>query len=87
MRSSRRINILFVTHNGFSTNSGVGVVNLANAVAELGADVAVAVPEGDDTQPEGAVNFTPVTYQSAMELGYRDGQGADLLHAWIPRQH
>ena len=81
------MNILFVTHNGFSTNSGVHVVNLANAVAELGADVAVAVPEGDDTQPEGAVNFTPVTYQSAMELRYRDGQGADLLHAWTPRQH
>jgi glycosyltransferase involved in cell wall biosynthesis len=81
------MNILFINHNGFSTNSAVHVVNLANAVAELGADVAVAVPEGDDTQPAGAVKFKPVTYRSAMELRYRDGQGADLLHAWTPRQH
>jgi glycosyltransferase involved in cell wall biosynthesis len=81
------MNILFVNHNGFSSNSAVHVMNLANAIAELGADVAVAVPEGDDTQPAGAVRFKPITYQAAMGLRYQGGQGPDFIHAWTPRQH
>lgn len=81
------MNILFINHNGFSSNSAVHVINLANVVADLGADVAVAVPDGDGTQPAVPVKFKPVTYRSAAGLRYADGRGPDILHAWTPRQH
>jgi glycosyltransferase involved in cell wall biosynthesis len=80
------MNVLLVGHNGFSTNSGIQLTNLANTVGDLGADIAVAVPEGDDIQPTGVVSFKPVTYRSALRLRFRDGQRADLIHAWTPRQ-
>jgi glycosyltransferase involved in cell wall biosynthesis len=81
------VNLLFVNHNGFSSNSAVHVTNLANALVELGAHVAVAVPKSQDERPIDAAAFTPVTYERAAQFRFENGRGADLIHAWTPRQH
>jgi len=82
------MNLLFINHNGFSSNSGIHVVNLANALVDMGVDVAVAVPDGADAlPPPGRVAFKPLTWQSAESFRFSDRLGADLIHAWTPRQH
>lgn len=82
------MNLLLLNHNGFASNSGIHVVSLANALADMGVDVAVAVPDGADAAPPtGRVAFTPLTWTAAEGHRFADGFGADLVHAWTPRQH
>jgi glycosyltransferase involved in cell wall biosynthesis len=81
------MNILFVCHNGLSTNSGIHVSNLATAISGVGADVAVAVPDGEDDSEPAVSAFRLVSYSAAMGLRFEDGLGAELIHAWTPRQH
>ncbi|MGO4441176.1 glycosyltransferase [Rhizobium sp. RAF56] len=81
------MNILFVSHNHLTSNSGIHVSNLAHGISELGADVAVAVPDGlDNAVPDGH-QYATTSYSDAVEFRFADGMGADLIHAWTPRQH
>jgi glycosyltransferase involved in cell wall biosynthesis len=81
------MNILLLTHNGLSSNSGNHVHQLATILVTLGADVAVAVPNGINGTAHPTAPFRIVTYGEARELWFADGCGADLIHAWTPRQH
>lgn len=81
------MNILFVAHNGLSSNSGIHLSNLASAISDMEADVAVAVPDGETAASQEEAIFRVVSYSSAMGLHFKDGSGAELIHAWTPRQH
>jgi glycosyltransferase involved in cell wall biosynthesis len=52
----------------------------------MGDEVAVAFSDGSDARPLSTGAFKPVTYGAAAELRFADGRGADLVHAWTPRQ-
>ena len=80
------MNILFVNHNDFSSNSGVHVANLSNHLIDLGVDVAAAVPDWANPVPVEHSAYTPLSYSNALSHRFRDGRGADLVHAWTPRQ-
>jgi glycosyltransferase involved in cell wall biosynthesis len=81
------MNVLFVCHNQLSSNSGIHVSNLAHGISELGADVVVAVPDGLDRAVPKDHRYTSTSYSGASRFRFKDGMGADLIHAWTPRQH
>jgi glycosyltransferase involved in cell wall biosynthesis len=81
------MNVLILAHNSLSSNSGNHVYQLAKGLAALGVDVAAAVPDGQQAAAPSDVAFRVLTYSVARELRFSDGRGADLIHAWTPRQH
>jgi glycosyltransferase involved in cell wall biosynthesis len=81
------MNLLLLAHNALSSNSGNHVCHLANGLAELGVEVAVAVPDTEDAAVPAGFTFRVVTYSQARGLRFADGAGVELIHAWTPRQH
>ena len=83
------MNILFVNYGDFTTNSLNHIGGFANALTAKGHACVVAVPSGKDSV--GAVQrpaFIPALYNELIEKPalFPDGRGADVIHAWTPRE-
>jgi len=87
--TARPLNILFILHGDFGSNSALHVAALANELAAAGHACAAAVPQGIETlshhtQPA----FRGLTFAEANEsLAFPDGRGPDLIHAWTTREN
>jgi glycosyltransferase involved in cell wall biosynthesis len=80
------VNVVFVNHNSFASNSAVHVFHLANELVRLGVDCAVAVPKDVHTvQDLGTPRFRAGTYQEILRSP-PPGCGPTLVHAWTPRE-
>jgi glycosyltransferase involved in cell wall biosynthesis len=83
------VNVVFVNYFDFTSNSAVHVFNLANELAELGVDCAVAVP-GDPATVEqiGVPRFRALDFREARRGAFRfpDGGPPSLVHGWTPRE-
>lgn len=84
------MNLLFANYGDFTANSLNHIGPFARALQALGHACAVAVPQGAETiaviaQP----CFQPRTFAEllAQPQGFPDGRGADLIHAWTPREN
>ena len=87
------MNILFVCHNDFASNSMNHIRGFARGLGALGHACAAAVP--DNYAPtrealEQAPPFRPVLFSEVWtDVGalFPDRQPADVIHAWTPREH
>ncbi|MBV9659195.1 MAG: glycosyltransferase family 4 protein, partial [Verrucomicrobia bacterium] len=88
------MNILFVNHGGFASNSMGHVAGFANRLCARGHHCVVAVPGAEEALagvallPEAPL-FLPRTHAEVRrqpEL-FPDGRAADVLHAWTPREN
>ncbi len=87
------MNVLFFCHDNFACNSMGHIAGFAGGLAALGHACAVAIP-GDDRSSASTLGpnppFRPVVFSDTWELArelFPDGQPADILHVWTPREH
>lgn len=85
------MNVLFVLYHDFTANSAAHVHSLANALVESGAaECAVAVPNQLQTVEliGGTPLYQPLLFEDVLagRLQFPDGRGADIIHAWTPRE-
>ena len=88
-RTARPLNVLFVLHGSFASNSALHVAALANELAVTGHACAVAVPHDLATLAHhDRPAFRGLTFAEA-EAGfvYPDGRGPDVIHAWTTREN
>ena len=88
-RTTRPLNILFVLHGSFASNSAHQVAALANELSAAGHSCVVAVPQELATFAHlAAPKFRSVAFTEA-EAGvtFPNGHGPDIIHAWTPREH
>jgi hypothetical protein len=83
------VNILFVNYGDFTTNSLNHIGAFANALCAQGHACVVAVPANRDSLrhiPDPL--FIPALYDEALARPtlFPNGQAADLIHAWTPRE-
>jgi glycosyltransferase involved in cell wall biosynthesis len=83
------MNVLFANYGDFATNSTSHIAGFANALAEAGHACVVAVPWGVDTArlvPE--AKFRTAAFHECLNGAspFPNGQPADVLHAWTPRE-
>ncbi len=88
-RASRPLNILFVLHGSFASNSALHVAALANELAAAGHACAVAVPHDPGTLAHhDRPAFRGLTHTEAEGgVAFADGRGPDLIHAWTTREN
>jgi glycosyltransferase involved in cell wall biosynthesis len=84
------MNVLFINHNDFRSNSAVHIANLANRLEDLGVSCAVAVPR-NARRTAGALGnhrFHTLNYKGAARgrFGFPNGGPPNVLHAWTPRE-
>ena len=80
------MNVVFVNHNSFASNSAGHIFHLANELSRLGVDCAVAVPGDVHTIRElGSARFRACTYEELFRSPPK-GSGPTLVHAWTPRE-
>jgi glycosyltransferase involved in cell wall biosynthesis/2-polyprenyl-3-methyl-5-hydroxy-6-metoxy-1,4-benzoquinol methylase len=86
------MNYLLVSHCSFSGNSCVHAYHILEELVDLGWDCAISVPH----QPESIFEvfeidhlpFKVISYgTNQLEGLFDDGRGADIIHAFTPRQH
>ena len=88
-RTERSLNVLFVLHGSFASNSALHVAALANELAAGGHACCVAVPHDVETLTHhDRPAFRGLTFAEA-EIGvtFANGRGPDVIHAWTPREH
>ncbi|MBE2213415.1 MAG: glycosyltransferase family 4 protein [Opitutaceae bacterium] len=83
------MNVLFANYGDFATNSTSHIAGFANALAQAGHACVFAVPWGVDTVrlvPE--VKFRAAAFHECLNgtSPFPNGQPADVLHAWTPRE-
>ncbi|HVU16335.1 MAG TPA: glycosyltransferase [Candidatus Didemnitutus sp.] len=82
-------NVLFLLPGSFASNSALHAAALANELAALGHDSAVAVTHDVDTishheQPR----FRALNQSEALaSLVYSDGRGPEVIHCWTTREN
>ncbi len=87
------MNVLFVCHNDFASNSMNHIAGFAGGLRALGHACAVAVPDNYAASRAalgGDPPFHPVLFSGAweqVETLFPDGQPADVIHAWTPREN
>jgi glycosyltransferase involved in cell wall biosynthesis len=80
------MNVVFVNHNSFASNSAGHIFHLANELVALGVDCTVAVPGDVHTVAElGTAKFRAGTYDEVLGSP-PGGRGPTLIHAWTPRE-
>ena len=87
--SFQRVNILFVNYGDFTTNSLNHIGGFANTLCAAGHACVVAVPDRKETlQHIAHPLFIAATYDEALARPtlFPNGQPADLIHAWTPRE-
>jgi len=88
-KTARPLNVLFVLHGDFTTNSAQQVCALANELAAVGHDCAIAVPRDLTTFAYlQAPRFRPLLHAEAVALGggFGNEKGPDIIHAWTTRE-
>jgi glycosyltransferase involved in cell wall biosynthesis len=81
-------NVLLISHCDFTGASAYHVHSIARELARLGWSPAVAVPGSTRGAAElGRAEFPILSYRAVRRgrLGFRDGRGIDLVHAFTPR--
>ena len=88
-KAARALNILFILHGSFSSNSALHVAALANELARQAHDCAVAVPHDPETLAHHAhPAFRGLTFAEAEQsLSFANGRGPDIIHAWTTREN
>jgi glycosyltransferase involved in cell wall biosynthesis len=89
VRSGHPLNICFVLHGSFASNSALHVAGLANELAAAGHACAVVVPHDLDTLAHHTLPaFRGLSFAEAeSSLIFPDGRGPDIIHAWTTREH
>ena len=88
-KTARPLNILFILHGSFASNSALHAAALANELCAQAHDCTIAVPHDFETlayheQPK----FRGVMFADAeKELTFANGRGPDLIHAWTTREN
>jgi glycosyltransferase involved in cell wall biosynthesis len=84
------MNVLFVNHNDFRSNSAVHIANLANHLEELGVSCGVAVPRDARRSARGLGQhrFHRLDYKRVGRgmFDFADGEPPNVIHAWTPRE-
>jgi glycosyltransferase involved in cell wall biosynthesis len=83
------VNILFVNYGDFTTNSLNHIGGFANTLCAAGHACVVAVPARKETLTHIAQPlFIAATYGEALAQPklFPNGQPADIIHAWTPRE-
>ena len=83
------MNILFVNYGDFTTNSLNHIGGFANTLSAAGHACLVAVPSGLETASAlGPIRFGATLYNDllAQPAAFPNGEPADLIHAWTPRE-
>jgi glycosyltransferase involved in cell wall biosynthesis len=84
------VNVLFVNYHHFRSNSAVHIFNLANELVDLGVDAAVCVPDRVETVKRiGRPRFRAFDFGGVLDGTqlFADESGANLVHAWTPREN
>ena len=82
------MNVLFVLYGGFDTNSAIPLALHARELQRRRHRCAVAMPSGA-RPPSASESICALTYDHALadpQAIFDDGQPADVLHAWTPRE-
>jgi glycosyltransferase involved in cell wall biosynthesis len=89
VRTARSLNVLFVLHGSFASNSALHVAALANELAAAGHACDVAVPHDLGTLAHhDRPAFRGLTFAEAENgVGFPDGRGPDVIHAWTTREN
>lgn len=88
-KSLRPLNVLFVLHGDFTSNSTLQACALANELAAVGHDCAIAVPRDHTTFAYlQAPRFRPLLHAEAVDRGggFSNQRGPDVIHAWTTRE-
>jgi glycosyltransferase involved in cell wall biosynthesis len=83
------VNVLFVSHCDFKSNSAFHVYAVASELHRRGLSPAVAVPENAESVRDiGSPPFPVASYADVREgrSMFPDGRGPDLVHAFTPRE-
>jgi len=84
------MNLLFVNHHDFRSNSAVHIANLADHLERLGTSCAIAVPlrARQTVGILGEHRFQALDFKKAGRGRFRfpDRQPPNVLHAWTPRE-
>lgn len=86
------MNLLFLCHAGLDSNSMGHIAGFARPLAARGHALVVGVPEEADLRGGGhlpGLRVQPATFARLREEPrvFPDGRGADVVHAWTPREH
>lgn len=87
------MNYLLVSHCSFNGNSCIQAYHIVETLVELGFDCAISVPDAperiyDVFKIVDRPPFKVITYGTTQLDGlFDDGRGADIIHAFTPRQH
>jgi glycosyltransferase involved in cell wall biosynthesis len=89
VKAARPLNILFVLHGSFASNSALQVAALANELAAIGHACAIAVPRDLETlNLHRAPLFRGLLFAEAERgVTFVNGRGPDLVHAWTTREN
>jgi glycosyltransferase involved in cell wall biosynthesis len=80
------VNVVFVNHTSFASNSAIHIFHVANELVRLGVGCTVAVPSGVETVQElGAPLFRACTVDELLQAPPGDSV-TTLIHAWTPRE-
>ena len=88
-KTSRSLNVLFVLHGSFASNSALHVTALANELAKQGHECVIAVTHDIATVEQYRnVHFKSVLHDDAKHrLPFADQAGPNIIHAWTPREN
>lgn len=88
-QTSHPLNVLFVLHGSFASNSALHVTALANELALIGHACAVAVTHDIATLKEHRSSHFRAILHVEIEQGilYSNQSGPDIIHAWTTREN
>jgi glycosyltransferase involved in cell wall biosynthesis len=87
--AARPLNLFFILHGSFASNSALHVAALANELAGAGHRCVVAVPHDVETVAHHErPAFHGITFADAEAgVSFSDGRGPDVIHAWTTREN
>lgn len=87
--TARPLNLLFVLHGSFGSNSALHVAAIANELAAAGHACVVAAPHEIETLAHHVKpRFLGLTFAGAEAgIAFPDGRGPDVIHAWTTREN
>jgi glycosyltransferase involved in cell wall biosynthesis len=84
------VNVAFVNYHDFTSNSAVHIFHFANELEGLGVACAVCVPDNKESvEGLGRPAFQVFDFFDVQSdrIGFPDGAGPSLIHAWTPREN
>lgn len=88
-KTAHPLNVLFVLHGSFASNSALHLTALANELADTGHACVVAVTHDLSTLAQHRnIRFTGMLHADVeRELRYPNQTGPDIIHAWTTREN